>query len=130
MREIKFRGKRVDDGEWVYGDITRRRSRFITNLDTTYGVSDEYGIFCAVDRETVGQFTGLYDKTGREIYEGDIIRFPIKCDRDEMMQGNVYMGNAILLVNTERCSVEELNSVYFPEVIGNIYENPEILTTP
>lgn len=51
MRDIRFRGKRVDNGEWVYGDITRRRSRFITHLDTTYGVSDEYGIFCAVDHE-------------------------------------------------------------------------------
>lgn len=139
MRDIKFRGKRLDNGGWVYGDFTRRKSRYAPQLDTTYGISDEFGTFRAVDQSTVGQFTGLCDKNGREIYEGDIVELT-----------NTYKGmNTKSIVEIDFIDFtfagkwkdkyspsgymyNPLGSYNFPivtiEVIGNIYENPELLS--
>lgn len=110
-RVIKFRGKRVDNGEWVYGYY------FVGMNDTHWIVTSEF-IFIPIQKETVGQFTGLKDKNGKEIYEGDIVE------------------------DNESLSIVEYDSygTYSPfghgdyatistwvTVIGNIHDNPELL---
>lgn len=77
MREIKFRGKRLDNGEWIEGDLLRMLDHWFIFPDPAPEGIDKY----AVDPATVGQYTGLKDKNGKEIYEGDVIRSPLSEDK-------------------------------------------------
>ena len=156
MREILFRGKRTDNGEWVYGWITtqyRKHSdgELLSRMQSnTFGVGEHL-----VDTNTVGQYTGLTDKNGRKIFEGDIF-----CFDDEVWSscytscGTEYdcydvQNYGVIGFDCERAcfdfvkykfnenSVEsdlhENNDIAFCdficklEVIGNIHDNPELL---
>lgn len=119
MREILFRGKRIDNKEWIEGVAFPHDNDKVTMFSqhSTDGclVGEE------VDPETVGQFTGLTDKNGKKIFEGDIIEH----------EGNRYSIN--YLPYYARFSAVKPNNVFcvfayqYGEVIGNIYDNPELL---
>ena len=142
MREILFRGKRVDGGEWCYGvPLVEGWSK------KTYIASYEYSSLTFIQQieiipETVGQFTGLTDKNGKRIFEGDIVKQ--KINRDEY-KWRVFFGEhqigccgycydahqsvGFYLSETEEgftfADYDEWENL---EVIGNIHDNPELLT--
>lgn len=119
MREILFRGKRIYNGEWVegvyLGDYFGDKSFYYIRYDL-----ENYRVF----PETVGQFTGMCDKNGNRIFEGDIIEHVLK-----EFVGVVYFFEGAFVVKwvCENCfSYFDGNYI---EVVGNIFDNPELLPT-
>lgn len=124
MRQIKFRGKSIETGQWVYGSLLQMQSgSSILVEDIDAKLYDEYKVI----PDTVGQFTGLYDKDGREIYEGDIL------SSGYMDAGNIEVrfvrGVFAFLWNGDldnECPTTAPTHEW-AEVIGNIHDNPELL---
>lgn len=134
-RVIKFRGQRQSDNEWIYGDLLQP-----TEFVNVYEISDCNtfdGSRYDVIEHTIGQFTGLHDKNGKEIYEGDIIqhwydysditdRYLVKYDEDELSYVFQNLSNRNNFIALEDLYDEDYGD-YSIEVIGNIYENSKFL---
>lgn len=133
MREILFRGKGYDSGEWVYGNLRVSRLKYDpTDYVDIYPVNVGYPDFPMAERvypETVGQFTGLLDKNGRKIFEGDILSNP---EYPNVTTGAIYYGSC----NCSCCDgvygfyskeYADLRQADTLVVIGNIHDNPELL---
>ena len=129
-KEIEFRGKRLDSGEWLYGDLMHDNHGgcYIYPLDSL-------GLFAEnkVAHDTVGQFTGLADKNGVKIFEGDIVLW----DRDQKMYVVVFR-NGMFYASVEECNPHIYGG--FPlwclcaeeqycTIVGNVHDNPELLST-
>lgn len=132
MREYLFRGKRKDNEEWVYGDLwcNPYGKRVvcivspINNQGTTGGNE--------VDTETIGQYTGLTDRNGTKIFEGDIIDFPDCSD------SYYSCGHGVVQYDVDETEFAIMYDSYYRglgrcyhsrdvEVIGNIYDHPELM---
>ena len=127
MRTIKFRGKDIETGEWIYGDIIQRLGFYpaILTIYPTVEGKVEYAEI-AVNRETIGQFTSLYDKNKKEIYEGDIIKVSGTLERIEV---RFVRGVFAFLWNGNIDDEAPINAPTheWAEVIGNIHDNPKLL---
>ena len=127
MREILFRGKRTDNGEWIEGAYSPFHLNFGEREEKPHIIiisddEDIDGLWCEVIPETVGQFTGLTDKNGVKIFEGDIVDY-ISSD----VIGNPKTGTIIVEDMTDYDTMIYLNHSDELQIIGNIHDNPEIL---
>ena len=125
MRKILFRGKSEDNGEWVYGYyacIGKHHYILTGKLNLIGAVNFEHYL---VIPETVGQFTGLYDKNGKKIFEGDTVWFG-----EEKERGVVYFDNSCsrfaVRFDTFDAAFDHLYSNEL-EIIGNVHDNPELM---
>ena len=145
MREILFRGKRMDNGKWAEGFIVASRENtypdgfeIITVDGINYDELDRYipgFISYAVDPSTVGQYTCLKDKNGERIFEGDVCRFREWSNGEMCWVGKVHWEHQQFMISggpNKECETmfELCLSRFIPEnieVIGNIHDNPELL---
>lgn len=129
MHNILFRAKRIDNGEWVYGYyikthdyLDNREIHLIVGIDSTSFPTNEITDANEVNLETLGQYTGLTDKNGVRIFEGDICHF---------YGGEYYSGfwelNYVCKIEICVECLYYLENAEFVEIIGNVYNNPELL---
>lgn len=136
MREIKFRGRRIHSDFWAYGDLITVVGG--NDIRVRSKISDLNAYHIPVDPDTVGQFTGLRDSDGRDIYEGDIVS--VREDGEEQRHEVRYMGDigypAFDLVpeTTGWCCETSgfmlncmIGSGLEVRVIGNIHDNPDLM---
>lgn len=131
-REIEFRG--FDGTKWYYGDLEYNRKTDVARIHT-YGEDGSYCRQYTVDPDTVGEFTGMRDKHGKRIFEGDIVRI-YDSDNEEYSDQQVKFSHGVFGVDnwTEKTLTTlsffiGCDSEYNVEVIGDIHDNPELLST-
>lgn len=139
MREILFRGKRIDNGEWVYGDLEQYKFipqyLDISELEPFCCISEDatqlaFGGNFSVIKESVGQYTGLTDKNGTKIFEGDIVKLDSGNENYVVYYDEKH---ARYDISTEDSDIEFGGIAWWKfiggavEVIGNIYDNPKLL---
>ena len=132
MRIIKFRGKRQSNNEWVFGNLN-------VGLDNDYYIlvySETGYTKYTVNPNTIGEFTGMLDKHGKEIYEGDIVEvYDFTSVYASKYKGVVKMVDCTWVVEHEFYNSPSYSKLVFDdfakqktEIIGNIYDNPDLIT--
>ena len=140
MREILFRGKRLDNGEWVYGSFIQVEHEDGSFTAAIFQKKDAGGD-AEVSPATVGQYTGLRDKNGKRIFEGDILRIakisdglgsyyhpPLDYPVNVVVKWDLCAWMWETLCEDKRyISFSNAWCHYECEIIGNIHDNPELL---
>ena len=142
MREILFRGKRIENGEWVYGCyVNQENKHIIFEKESTW---HHY-----IDKNTLGQYTGLKDKNGTKIFEDDIVEVTIKYEEydwdgkykkyTQKLIGKVIYEKNAFVINSKTRTLDFIDKKYVEiqrdgityyytyKVIGNIHDNSELL---
>ncbi len=145
MRKIKFRGYSKEINKWIYGNLIQSGSKFYIAKQEQIGIYECFGIYTNVfgfkeyenifkiEPTSIGQYTGIKDKNGKEIYEGDIIlyeRMPQKQDICLVEFDDEYIcGFKAYPINMPNCNPFRLGKDIeeFVEIIGNAYDNPKLL---
>ena len=133
MREILFRGKCNEvgkyNGHWIEGHYGEDEGRNEIFFSTKIGI---VGYSC--EPESIGQYTGLTDKNGKKIFEGDVLKIYEGSEDDGYKISNVYSYGGVLCVDYETSEWDfnalaflDSDNVFTFEVIGNIHDNPELL---
>jgi hypothetical protein len=127
--EIKFRGKRKDNGEWVTGSLIDKDYilQYIDLAESWTPLTSDHKITCrayAIIPETVGQYVNRKDINGVEIFEGDIIK------HGESIRFIEQRGSNYLATRMEKTETILLSFCEKPVVIGNLTDNPELLNPP
>ena len=138
MKEVKFRGKRIDNDNWIYGLIVKTSFNWYILKKGSDGFYDD----CKVELKTIGQYTGLKDKNEQEIYEGDILQLesPKRHYTGGYIAGKYELGDTVIVSFKEGNFIDEwtekplheriygiVHRKIEHEVVGNIYENPDLL---
>ena len=138
MRTIKFRGQHWKTGEWEYGYycVTNEGDHLIGTVDI---LSQDMSIcdllFTQVNPETVGQFTGLHDKDGKEIYEGDVIDVcngsingvPWMDQSPHVVRWRGYGSYDTCRFLRAKDGSDLSDSTHWRQIVGNIHDNPELM---
>ena len=138
MREILFRGKTKETGEWRYGFVAKHKYEFET--EEVFVIEDKEGYWAEVIPETIGQFTGLTDKNSKRVFEGDILC----ADTGRRWFNGIcthYTQYVVVVYNSQKARFEILGKLGESHkaldqvidkcratVVGNIYDNPELLS--
>ena len=125
MRDILFRGKRVENNDWVYGDLIHEPWGDCIQVMEKDNINTFKRTKYTVHKETVGQYTGLLDKNGERIFEGDVLTLDVEdgffvLEFQEDTARFVMSGDSIVVDFDNFWSYEV-------EVIGNIHDNKELL---
>lgn len=126
MRGILFRGKRIDNGEWIFGYYFQKKNMLSEDgLPVTHCISDDPPFGAEVEPKTVGQYTGMADKSGDKIFEGDIL----ELDGEEEFFEVGYETNAAKFVIIGDIDMFYFDNVWTSEIkiVGNIHDDPELV---
>lgn len=135
-RQIKFRAKHIKNGAWLYGDLLQSNEGSVyigvhgQYIDDGMHFNDMYDETPYIDEDTIGQFTGLLDKNGKEIYEGDIIEITNPNTKEKYIstvKWNLKGYYAAIMGNNGNVILGYIDKSLI-RIIGNIHDNPKLIS--